>query len=497
MKKVFPLAAALILTGSFASAELSQSLRDWPKGPAGFLLTKKEKKDYSKIKVDGEAQAFIDLFWAKRDPDLESAVNEFKVEFDRRVAYADANFGYGKVAGSMSDRGRTLVVMGPWAHRSALPPGETVQHIESEDQANELSEGGGAAEVWIYRQGQFPGSIKAEQVAFVFVQTRIGLDDYPLARADTRTVSAMKALAAMPDALLRHPDLKEVPRVGFIAGSKSATAADLALLAAEPKPWPDGTAVRTITGTQSPSLHPLWLFVRVPEGNAAATRVVGRVRGAEGAEAGTFVKAIQPLAAAGGNAYEFSLPVPPGKWHVDLALVGDSGPVAVSTIEAETEAVPADGTYISPFIWGLDVRQEVNARLGDPFNVGGWHALPNIGDLYSSKDSISYFCYVVRPGLGAAEAAATGAEAVAPQPKFELLVKVTLDGTVLGELPAQAVTISPVVDDLFMFGNSLPLAGFRKPGNYVLELSLRDTVSGVSRTVQIPIVIPAETAAKP
>ena len=37
-----------------------------------------------------EAKAFIELFWAKRDPNLETPVNEFRQEFNMRVEAADA-----------------------------------------------------------------------------------------------------------------------------------------------------------------------------------------------------------------------------------------------------------------------------------------------------------------------------------------------------------------------------------------------------------------------
>ncbi len=485
MRGAVPLAVALMTMGVFATAELSPAMKEWPNGPAGFLLTKKEKKEYAKLKSDAEAQAFVELFWAKRDPDLETAVNEFKQEFERRVEYADAHFGYGKIRGSLSDRGRTLIVMGPWAHRAALPPGEFVRRLESEAEANVPTEGGAAAEVWVYRQGQFPGDIKADKITFIFVQSRIGLDDYLFARADSRTATAMRALDEMPEALVRHKELTEVPRVGMVRGSKAATPADLAVFAAEPRPWPEGSVVRAVTGTQSEAVFPMWVHVRLPGSVPAATRVVGRVRSTSDSEAGTFVKAIQPLPSGTGNVYELALPVGAGSWLVDLALEGQSGPLAVTTVEAVTEAPAADATFIGPFIWGVDVRQEVNAHLGDPFNVGGWHVLPNVDNRYTPADSLSYFCYIVRPGLKPA----AGGEGGEGEPAMELLVKVSLDGTVLGELPPQKVTLSKVYENVWMFGNALPLSGFRKPGSYVLDLTLRDTVSGASRRAEIPVDI--------
>jgi hypothetical protein len=40
-----------------------------------------------------------------------------------------------------------------------------------------------------------------------------------------------------------------------------------------------------------------------------------------------------------------------------------------------------------------------------------------------------------------------------------------------------------------MFGSSLPLAAFPKPGDYTLEITVRDTTSDLRRTTSIPVTI--------
>ncbi len=113
MRRTFvPLTLAAWMLAAVAGAQLSQSFQDFPKGPAGFLMTDGEKKAYAELKTDAEAQAWVDLFWARRDPDLNTVQNEFKLDFDMRVQAADAQFSYGKVKGSMSDRGKVLILMG-------------------------------------------------------------------------------------------------------------------------------------------------------------------------------------------------------------------------------------------------------------------------------------------------------------------------------------------------------------------------------------------------
>jgi hypothetical protein len=50
-------------------------------GPAGFLLTKQEADAWSSVAAGGQAEAFIELFWARRDPDLGTPANEIRDDF--------------------------------------------------------------------------------------------------------------------------------------------------------------------------------------------------------------------------------------------------------------------------------------------------------------------------------------------------------------------------------------------------------------------------------
>src|SRR5688500_8840342 len=103
---VAALSAAMATT---AMAALSPEKADWGKGPAQFLMTKEEQDRWKTLKTDAEADEFIALFWARRDPTPGTPANEFLNEYESRVAYAEANFAAGKKKGSITDRGRILV----------------------------------------------------------------------------------------------------------------------------------------------------------------------------------------------------------------------------------------------------------------------------------------------------------------------------------------------------------------------------------------------------
>ncbi len=486
MRRTFvPLTLAAWMLAAVAGAQLSQSFQDFPKGPAGFLMTDGEKKAYAELKTDAEAQAWVDLFWARRDPDLNTVQNEFKLDFDMRVQAADAQFSYGKVKGSMSDRGKVLILMGKPLGMQKIAAGA---EEASGNRPNFIERG--ETQIWMYcKAGKVcaPPYKADDMVPFVFSETRVGEGDYVLDRSDRRNILAQKVLAAQVEKLLLHPKLTEVPRVGLLPGTKAATEAQQAVFETQPRPWPEGAAVVTASGVQSETIHPIWVYVQLPDAAAPATEAVGRVRKAQGGEVvGSFASPVAALSVPGGRAYEFSLPVEAGEWKVDLALSSATGPVAITTVDAKNEAAPSDGPYISPIFWGSDVRQAAQAHLGDAFHLGGMHLLPRLDNLYQHDENITYAAYVVRPSLNEQG-----------QPQVELQIALYSGGKKSDEQPFQICNGAKVYGDMWVFGQVLPLEGFRRGTQFELEVTLRDAKTGVTRTQKIPFTVVKENAAAP
>src|SRR5207247_2494562 len=86
--------------------------RAFANGPAKWLMTAEEQQVWRDVKGDDEARNLIDLFFARRDPTPGTPLNEFRNEFESRVAYADANFKEFNRRGALTERGRALIVLG-------------------------------------------------------------------------------------------------------------------------------------------------------------------------------------------------------------------------------------------------------------------------------------------------------------------------------------------------------------------------------------------------
>lgn len=103
-------------TAGCASGHLSSnvpgSARAWAQGPVRWLMLPDEAKKLHRLSSSSEALAFIEAFWQRRDPDPESPGNPFAQRFFERVQSADILYPEPGRAGSLTDRGRALILLG-------------------------------------------------------------------------------------------------------------------------------------------------------------------------------------------------------------------------------------------------------------------------------------------------------------------------------------------------------------------------------------------------
>jgi GWxTD domain-containing protein len=174
---------------------------DWANGPVRFLMTPEERHAFSRLADPVSRSEYVTAFWKKHDPKPETPENEFRDEFEKRVAFADSRFTQGETAGSLTDRGMVFILLGPptyvgqkpltsgedsndkaglFKYRPAdvriasLPGGTTSDHARRVDKVT----GPGTSlndaarnwrEVWHYRHEILPKGIPYHQVDFEFV----------------------------------------------------------------------------------------------------------------------------------------------------------------------------------------------------------------------------------------------------------------------------------------------------------------------------------------
>jgi GWxTD domain-containing protein len=463
------------------AAPKAESLLDWDESPAGFLMTKDEEKAWKKITAEDEARAFIELFWAKRNPDPASAFNPFKAEFENRVRYADQEFSWEKQRGALTDRGRVMILMGPPHASENRFPTETVERLD--DTAAGTDEVRANAKLWFYDPQQLPEGfrIKGSRLLFTFYEEKAESNNFILDRSHQEGVMALRAMSRAPEVYVLHPDLEEVPKPVSVPGGEPPTATALAWLEAEAPPLQEQLRVATEVGVADAANRPFWLHLELPSDAPVLEALAGRVLEADGRVASTFQVAAEPLAAPTGTAYQLTFPLAAGSYRVEVAGgAGGEAKVAWSG-DVVIPETPTEGTWMTPLALGLAAFPEQEGwKLGSPFGFGALHLMPLTVTSVSNQAELSYFGHVIRPGLNEAG-----------EPELEVKVVLTMDGKRLGRpftMPLGAVAITP---DLYVYANSLVLSGLPQSGTYGFEFTVTDTIADVSaeRTIELEVVV--------
>jgi len=97
------------LTNPFLGPEYTA----WLVGAVSRLATPQEIQEYLALKDDGQAGAFIEAFWERRDPAPEKPGNPLRDAFDRRSAEADRLYSEAGLLGRRTDRGVLYILYGP------------------------------------------------------------------------------------------------------------------------------------------------------------------------------------------------------------------------------------------------------------------------------------------------------------------------------------------------------------------------------------------------
>jgi len=200
--------AAFVMFALSSFAALSPKYREWGNGPVHGIMTADEQLAWTQLAADADAEQFIELFWARRDPTPGTPLNEYKANFDDRVHYADANFAdvddTGTVIrrGAMTDRGQALIVLGYWQARRA--PG--VDTVQNHAQVRTTAKTTGEVDIWYWIKDEALRRFGMDRVEVGFVQDPKGIYHRDLARHD---YAAAEAFAI--DKAIVNRDLASVP----------------------------------------------------------------------------------------------------------------------------------------------------------------------------------------------------------------------------------------------------------------------------------------------
>lgn len=524
----FLIAVAITIAAVSAFAQLSPQNRDWAKGPVQWLMTPEEQAQWKNVKTDADAQAFIDLFWAKRDPSPGTPQNEYKDRFDQLVKYSDDRFSTGRSKGSLTDRGKVFIVFGPPKSMQHGNLGPTTG--AADDRGFGMNEGSATAsgsssteksgrEVWIYEgdsaQKGF-GSPKAE-VDFL---DQFNSNEWRIQRGKVDIPTAQRNVIA---ASIVQPSLTAAPKFGATAAAPAPAATATTTTTTTTK------TTTTTTAPAAPAAPPAYattfkteaLATAVKEFDAAKTNpykhlfvtygeyvtpqgeyyvpvelYVPKVANLDPNADLTFFGAIEDngapiavfeepakLAVSKDDLYlDKSLMLPAGKHKGVFGIAANGKPISMVSTEMNLAgSIDKDATGISSLILSNNVYPLPTAQKPtDPFAFGGIKVVPKGDRTFHPSDELWYFFELRNPGLNEQNV-----------PSIQLKLEMT--GTAIdptGKTKGKQVEMTkppfPVdaqelkgVPGHFGVGSSIPLATIA-PGDYTLKVKVTDQVKKTS-----------------
>jgi GWxTD domain-containing protein len=505
------LPAALMASMAVSASALSFEHIDWGNGPAQFLMTKEEVAAWKAIRTDAEADEFIALFWARRDPTPDTPRNEFKEQFAQRVAFADKNLSAAeRIRGAMSDRGRILITYGQPKRIERSTPArapsfdQTTGNLQKDERASD------DWVQWIYEGEDIKAVFLVPKATIRFVD-RLGNDEYKLERGNIDLVAAQQRAASRT---ILNPELSEAPK--FAA---PAAAAPVSAPAAAPMPTVLATpALQTAVtelkaGSKNPyeskayaswgeyvtsngqSFVPVLLYVPKSAGISADSSLTffGVVEDASGNSVAAFEEPARLTATKDDFFVDKSLTLPAGKHRGIFGLAQGATPVVMAMADMDLAGtLDKTATAISPLILSNNIYPLTEAQAPtDPFAFGGVKVVPKSDRTFRPSDELWYFFELRNPGVAEPAPPADGTVPVTPPeaaPKVQ--VKIDVEGVDLEgkkiRRPAPLREVNPIpmkgVPGHFGVGNAIPLSSF-KPGDYTFTLKVIDTVKKESYTL--------------
>jgi len=495
--------AAAVVPSTFAA--LSPAKADWGKGPVQWIMTAEEKATWKTLQNDADADAFIALFWARRDPTPATPRNEFREEFESRVKSADDTFSHGRVHGSMTDPGRMLVVFGPPTSpiKRTTTPGNGQSNTRADMRNAEIGSFGtasGSADMtWTY-EGDVAQKLFGLPRMEVKFHDQYNGGDFKLA---TPTVDPLSTITQrMINNIITQPQLTKPPTfqaeapagqkpaalpAAPVAGVKTA-ALEAALGEAKGGKASTHGAVLTYAEFVSPAgdpFVPVMVYVPSSAGVAAdaADTIFGAIEDASGTRVTTFEEPVKLTASRTDFFADKTLTLQPGKYSAIVGLAKGGQPVLVTSGPLEVtgpskEAVGTSRLILSDNVYELGTAEPPKA----PFAFGKLKIVPKGNLTFKASDELNYFVEVNNPGIDAAT----------NMPKLQY--KLDLTGG-----PDKKTISAPLSDAAplplsgapgpghYAIISAIPLAEVKpalKPGDYLLKMKIVDTVSKQSYTVE-------------
>jgi GWxTD domain-containing protein len=446
--------ALLAMPLGAAAQKLDKQDKAWLEHHRPIMLPD-EEKTFRELKDKGDREEFKKIFWARRDPDLETPENEYQAEYEKTFAEADKKFtGVGR-AGANSDCGRIHILLGApdevkAAGGGAAPAGRGPEVWTFRDRPS-MKFQGGQVQIEFDENCQLPQGARLGEQLNRIAEGRIVKPDLNYRKGgDGKIVKLADQLPKPTPAVA----LLKAPRQDFAAAAEA------------------NMFLRTTGGTYLAGL------VNAPAGTIAAQDVggkkvakvdvavqavdeTGKVAGVREREAHAMVRDDGSVVAS------YGLALRPGKYTVHVALhdpATKKGSVATFPIEVP-EFAAGEELNLAPLLALLDIQEGQSADPRDAFadfTLGSTRLVPVYGNVFPQSGTITLLSVIYDPPKDPA----TG------KPSVTASFTIEKDGRAVARAEDQVYDSESPTPSV----GPVPLEKYG-PGNYVAKLKVRDNVT--------------------
>src|SRR6266567_252197 len=485
--------------------ELKEAYKKWINNDVSYIITKEEKKAFYALQTDEERENFIENFWRRRDPNPDTEENEYREEYYERIAYTNEHFASG-IPGWKTDRGRIYIMYGK--------PDEKESHPAGGPYEREPYEGGGQTttypfERWFYRY--LPGVGSGIEIEFV---DPTGSGEYRIAR----NPDEKDALLNIPGAGLTLAEelglSDKSDRIANLGGvgmpnytrEQDSPFSRLQILADLQRP-PQIKFNDLASAVNTPVIedNPLNFDVRVDFFRQSDERVItaftvqtdnqnlvfkdsgglqeatlniyGKITHVSGRRAGVFEDPVttratpQELSEAKErkSAYQKAVALAPGNYRVDV-IIRDVASGATGVRHLGFVVPKYDVAKLSTSTLVLAAKLE---GLGDQpavgmFTIGNVKVIPNVSGTYHKGTPVGIYLQIYNAGI----------DQTTLRPSVDVEYALMKDGKEIFKAPedwrgnsdaGQRLTLARLLDSRSL-----------NPGDYSMEVRVRDRVSGQS-----------------
>jgi GWxTD domain-containing protein len=449
------LLAANVVAGAaapLAEKDWNSPGRDWYQGPVRYLLSADEEKAFRALETDEKRQKFIEDFWARRDEDASTPVNEFELRFKNRVREADELFRDAPYPGWRTDRGKFYVLIGP-------PDEIRDDHFTTSD-GKEIF-----YLIWIYHEPRVPGMERNTEVRLVRDDAgQYQISDRLAMNQVERYFGTPRNLAVQASSAQRPPEPRDLlDTIAAARPNKDSqrfhTHYDFFLAA-------DGsTSVVLTLGIRRSDPEPDWkVYARLSNGVASFDL----------AEAESFRTSTEGSDVDGFRLYQGRISLTPGLYSCFFGIQNGATRELFSFSERLTVPDFREGSFaLSGITLAARLEPAQNPESDPPFLVGRLLVIPKMETVYRTGTELAYYFQVYHPGKNPQSGDAS------LDLTYQFFLADALQKT--GQ-----PTYKPLGKPLFfenqtglVHGYTFPLTGW-PAGEFKLQITVKDRVTGQS-----------------